>query len=81
MSAVRSENKESSSSPCDGVLQAVLEERSKVAPRSRPGGREVKRSLPGGRRHRERDIWGDAAIVHAQVGVVKKCIRLHFYDR
>ena len=26
-------------------------------------------------------IWGDAAIIHAQVGVVKKCIRLHFYDR
>ena len=30
--------------------------------------------------HRARAIWGDAAIVHAQVGVVKKCIRLHFYD-
>ena len=27
MSAVRRENKESSSSPCDGVLQAVLEMR------------------------------------------------------
>ena len=27
------------------------------------------------------NIWGDAAIIHAQVGVVKKCIRLHFYDR
>src|SRR4029434_10532034 len=82
------ENKESCSSPVDGgrrdgVLQAVLEMRrgqdGLLLGRGREG--ELKRSWPGGRRQRESHIWGDAAIIHAQVGVVKKSIRLHFYDR
>ena len=47
------ENKESCSSPVDGVREVK-----EVAPRSMPGGRES-------------HIWGDAAIVQAQVGVVK----------
>ena len=43
------------------------------APRSRPGGREVKRSLPGGRRQRERvrTSGQDVAFVQAKGGVVK----------
>ena len=82
MSAVRCENKESSSSPCDGVLQAVLEMRrgQDGAPGWKASG-EKERSWPGGRRQRESHIWEDAAIIQAQVGVVKKSIRLHFYDR
>ena len=75
MSAVRSENKESGSSPVDGVLQALLEvsRGQDGAPRSRPGGREVKRSLPGGRRQRERrerTSGKDVPFVQAKRGVV-----------
>ena len=83
MSAVRSENKESSCSPVDGVLQAVLEGRRGQSCSSGEAGRErgkevLARWAPA---QREGHIWGDAAIIHAQVGVVKKSIRLHFYDR
>ena len=51
------------------------------APGARPGGRAEEGLARWAPTKRESHIWGDAAIIHAQVGVVKKCIRLHFYDR